>query len=101
MLDWIVKYWVQVLFGVVCSLLGGLWTALVMWRKKQRALENGVQALLRDRIIQTCQHYLEAGDMPVYGMENIHSMYSAYHVLGGNGAVTKLVSEVRDLPTRH
>ncbi len=101
MLDWIVKYWVQALFGVVCSLLGGMWTALTIWHKKQRALENGVQALLRAQIIETCQHYLDAGDIPVYGLENIDSMYAAYHALGGNGAVTKLVEEAQDLPTRH
>ena len=101
MLEWIVKYWVQVFFGLIASGLGMVWAVLVRWHKKQHALENGVQALLRAQIIETCQHYLDAGDIPVYGLENIDNMYAAYHALGGNGAVTKLVAEAKELPTRH
>jgi hypothetical protein len=37
--------------------------------------------------------------MPLYARENILEMYSAYHDLGGNGAITKLMKELEDLPT--
>ena len=100
-IDFIVKYWVQVAFDVICSGMGTLAGAFLLWRKKQKALEHGVQALLRSQIIQTCEHYLDAGDIPLYGLENIENMYSAYHTLGGNGAVTKMVGDTRELPTRH
>lgn len=95
-----VRYWVQVLFGALGSAVGALWAALLKWKKKQSALEAGVRALLRDRIIRTCEHYLSCGDVPVYGLENIDQMYRAYHALGGNGTVTKLVEDVKRLPTR-
>lgn len=67
--------------------------------KSQDALQSGVQALLRDRIIQVHNHYMEKGAIPVYGMENVLDMYTAYHALGGNGAVTKLVDALKELPT--
>lgn len=67
--------------------------------KGQSALVDGVQALLRDRIIQAHNHYAEKGYIPVYGMENVLAMYDAYHELGGNGTVTKLVDDLRELPT--
>ena len=67
--------------------------------KGQNALVDGVQALLRDRIIQAHNHYAEKGYIPVYGMENVLAMYDAYHALGGNGTVTKLVDDLRELPT--
>lgn len=101
MKEFLLKYWVEALFGAVGGGLAALWGAFLVWRKKQRALETGVQALLRDRIIQACEHYLDKGALPVYGLENIENMYKAYHTLGGNGAVTKLVEEVKALPTRH
>lgn len=100
MTQFVVRYWAEALFGLLGSGMAALWAAFLLWRRKQRALENGVQALLRDRIIRACEHYLEAGDIPVYGMENIDNMYGAYHTLGGNGAVTKLVGEAKHLPTR-
>lgn len=67
--------------------------------KGQNAMVDGVQALLRDRIIQAHNHYAEKGHIPVYGMENVLAMYKAYHELGGNGTVTKLVDDLRELPT--
>lgn len=63
------------------------------------AVEDGVLALLRDRVIERYNHYTEQGYIPIYGMDNVNKMYSAYHALGGNGTITKLVEELDDLPT--
>ena len=37
--------------------------------------------------------------IPIYAMENIGEMYKAYHRLGGNGTITKLVEELKKLPS--
>ena len=63
------------------------------------AVALGVQALLRDRIIQAYNHYQEKGCCPIYGMENVLAMYKQYHNLGGNGAITELVEKLKELPT--
>lgn len=68
-------------------------------RKKSEAVEDGVLALLRDRIIERYNHYMEQGYIPIYGMDNVNKMYKAYHDLGGNGTITKLVEELDELPT--
>ena len=60
---------------------------------------RGVQALLRDRIIQAYNHYTDKGYCPIYGLENVESMYRQYHALGGNGAITELVDRLKELPT--
>ena len=44
--------------------------------------------------------YVERGEIPIYAQENVQAMYQAYHELGGNGTVTKLVREIMELPTR-
>ena len=36
--------------------------------------------------------------IPVYGMDNVMKLYGAYHELGGNGSVTKLVEALKELP---
>lgn len=53
----------------------------------------------RPCIIQTHNHYMDKKFIPVYGMENVMKMYGAYHALGGNGTMTKLVDDLRELPT--
>ena len=93
MIDVILKYWAE----FACA---GL-TAAVVWLFRQAAAYRaGMRALLRDRIIDRCNHYLEQQEIPVYGMENIDHMYKAYDAIGGNGDAKKLVDEVRDLHTR-
>ena len=39
-----------------------------------------------------------ADNIPVYGMNNVLKVYAAYHKLGGNGTMNKLVNDLRELP---
>ena len=100
-MDWIVKYWVQVAFGGIVTALGVLYKLVLGELKKRKALEAGVRAMLRNDIIKLADKYLDEREIPVYGLENLNGMYDAYHVLGGNGTITKLVEEVKRLPTCH
>ena len=97
--DWAVQYWVVWAFGLLTACLAALWRYALAQHKRQKALETGVQALLRDRIIQSCDYYQKKQSISVHGRENIQSMYAAYHALGGNGTVTALVHDVGELPT--
>ena len=67
---------------------------------RQKAVELGVQALLRDRIVQSYYHYEERGWITLHGLENVNAMYKEYHALGGNGAVTALVNTIHELEVR-
>lgn len=67
--------------------------------KKNAAVVDGVLALLRNEIINKYNHYTDKGYIPIYGMENVTSLYNAYRELGGNGTAAKLVDALRELPT--
>lgn len=66
---------------------------------KNRALMDGMQAILRDRIIQAYNHYNDKQYCPIYGKENVKRMYDAYHALGGNDVATNLKEELMKMPT--
>lgn len=66
---------------------------------KQQAVEHGVQALLRDRMLTNFNRYTERGFAPLFTKENFENMYQQYHNLGGNGVMTQLHSEFMELPT--
>jgi hypothetical protein len=68
--------------------------------KRHVVLEHGVQAILRDRIVQAYYHYAERGWITLHGLENVEALYREYHALGGNGTVTKLVEALRALEVR-
>lgn len=94
-MDWIAKYWLEFLFGLVLSGLG--FSIKFIWTKI-KAFNNGLQALLRDKIVQSYYESMEKGYCPIYKFESINLMYQEYHRLGGNSFVTQLVNELKELP---
>lgn len=66
---------------------------------QQKALEKGVQALLRDRMLHSYNKYTDLGYAPVYAKENFENLYQQYHGLGGNGVMTQLRVAFMELPT--
>lgn len=101
--EWILKYWIEVLFGLITTgLIAGykkLSSNISTKFKEQDAIKLGIQALLRDRIIQSYNHYQERGCCPIYALENVTALYTQYHNLGGNGTVTELMERLKDMPT--
>ena len=61
-------------------------------------MNEGVQAVLRDRILQCCTYHQELGYADVHERENMQHMYEAYHKLGGNGMITDIYEKFRKLP---
>lgn len=66
--------------------------------KKNKALYEGMRALLRDRSIGAYNHYQDKRFCPIYGKENVKRMYDAYHALGGNDVATQLKDKLMLMP---
>lgn len=66
---------------------------------RQKAVELGVQALLRDRMLHSYNKYIDQGYAPIFAKENFENMYKQYHELGGNGVMTQLHVTFMELPT--
>lgn len=113
--EWVLKYWVEALFGGVIAVLTSCYRSLVKRMKakeeqekkmeqerKERdsALENSVLALLHDRLYQACTFHISKGSIALVELKNVEYLYKAYHSLGGNGTGTELYSRVKDLPLK-
>ena len=99
MIEFITHYWLEVIFSVVLAGFGVAFRVLSKRVKEQDAIKQGIVALLRDRIIQAYNHYMDKGYCPIYAQDNLHMLYEQYHSRGGNGTVTNLVGELKKLPT--
>ena len=72
--------------------------SLLLWGKKDRdANSKGTMLLLRVQLIEYHDKYMRLGDIPSYAYENFMEMYDAYHALGGNGMITKMMHEIEEL----
>lgn len=67
-------------------------------RTKSRALAEGVEALLRQSIINSYNKYADRGCCPIYAKEGIKRVYIAYHNLGGNDVATELYHKILQMP---
>lgn len=65
---------------------------------QDKAIRDGVCALLRDRLLQTCVHFEQLHYIPPRELDSLSKMYNAYHALGGNDIITGLYAEMIDLP---
>ncbi len=85
-------------YTVALPVLLGYIVWLLQNQKKDRdANSRGTMLLLRVQLIEYHDKYMKQGDIPSYAYENFTEMYGAYHELGGNGMITKMYEEIREL----
>lgn len=98
----IVQYWLEFIFTGALGLLGFAVKRITVALKKemtdQACIKLGVQAILRDRIIQTYNQHSSKGYCAIHNRDNLNNLYTQYHKLGANGVIDGLVEELLRLP---
>ena len=91
MWEWILKYWVEWLFGTIIAA-----GAFVLKKtiKRQKAIENGIRDTLRILILDNYEKCKQEGKISVSRKDAIDSAYNSYHALGGNGTITQVHNEI-------
>ena len=101
--------------GIVSGVVGVLIAVFLKRPLERRVTENeatsarveaqnaatmlGVQALLRDRLLQAFSHYLARGWIGADDRSNIENMYIQYEALGENNVISDIYNQVRALPS--
>lgn len=85
-------------YTIVLPVIMGYVVWLLKRQKKDRdANGTGTMLLLRVQLIEYHEAWTKRGYTTKHGLENFIEMYEAYHELGGNGMVTQLLEEVKQL----
>ena len=80
--------------------IGFLSSKLKKNKTKEKAIEEGVQALLRNELVKEYREYKIKGELSIIDKKNIEAMFEQYENLGGNGTVKHLIEELLRLPTK-
>ena len=101
-LSYIQSNWLEWLFAILTGLVGlgykNLSSRLKAEQKKNAAIAEGVQSLLRESIVNNYNKYTDREFCPIYAKESIKHVYEAYHNLGGNDVATKLYNTLLAMP---
>ena len=65
---------------------------------REKALEDGVQALLRESIVNSYNKYSSKGYAPIYAKEAVRRSFDAYTKLGGNDVAHGLYDKIIKMP---
>ena len=68
--------------------------------RQNKAIMLGVQAFLRDRLLQGYKHYIAKVWADYDDRENMENIYTQYHALGANGIMDDMRNQFRNLPTQ-
>ena len=93
----VLSYLIPTILGGV---LGFISTKLKKNKKKDLAIEQGVQALLRNEIIRRYREFESKGEISILDKENLEEMFEQYKNLGGNGTVKKMMDDLLNLKTK-
>lgn len=85
---------------VLTALMGYVVWLLKNQKKDRDANSKGTMLLLRVQLIEYHDKYTRLGSIPSYAYDNFCEMYNAYHKLGGNGMITKMMHEIEELHLR-
>ena len=109
--EFILKYWLEVLCGLICAIFSFLFKKIIKIQeeekkkreeqeKKSKAIENGVQALLRNELIKNFREYKIKGEATLLDKENMEHMFTEYFNLGGNGMMEEVHDEFLAIPIK-
>lgn len=101
-MEWLGRM-VPIISGL-CAIIGALGGWIISARtsrtKREKALAQGVLALLRTKIVDAYERYVKQGHhLTMERKDEITRAYEAYEALGGNGAVKDLYEDIKSLPT--
>jgi len=98
MAEFVLKYWLQCLFGLICGGLSAGYLGLKSRMKRNKIIEEALLALLHDRLYAECQKNIMRGWATADDKRNIEYMYKPYKTLGGNGTCEAMYSVCLTLP---
>ena len=100
MLNFIVNYWIQVLFGLLISFFSYYIKLLKNYKKTLDATNEGVVVILKCKIIEAYNKFQEKSSITIYEKENILDLYKVYQKLECCDVINDLIKKIDSIPIK-
>lgn len=102
MLDWFLKYWLGVGFGLICSVVTYLFNKVRTINKQNKednqSIKNALKSILHNILMNECQSIIDKKYCTNEDFERVLEYYTPYKSLGGNGSAKRMVEQIQSLP---
>lgn len=100
MINFIIQYWLEIAFTVIVGAISYIFKKVQLLYRRQKAVEDGVLALLRNAMLQEYRKYKTVQEISIIDKENFEHMYKPYSALGGNDIGTQMYEEIKGMKTK-
>lgn len=97
MIEFILNYWIQVVFGAVLTFLAYLWKKVKKYYESLEETKDGIRILLKHEIVKQYLYYINQNDIDLSDIDAMNQMLDIYHKLGGNGLTNDMSEKLENL----
>lgn len=98
MLNFIITYWVEILFTGIIGVVGFLWRSLITYFKQLEATKEGVRLLLRCEIIHHFYTYQQAKKITIFEKQMIDDLYQEYQQFDHDQVIEDIMKRITEIP---
>lgn len=98
MLQFIIKYWIQLLFGLIISLFTYFFKEIKVYKKKLDATNEGIIVLLKMKIVEQYDNHIKRASISIEEKEAIIDLYNVYKKLKCCDVVDELIEKLDSIP---
>ncbi|MEG0994513.1 MAG: hypothetical protein RSE91_00885 [Bacilli bacterium] len=100
MIDFIFKYWIQIIFGFLISLLSLGLKRVAKYKKKFDNMQVGIQVILKTKIMELYDRLIVKDCITLHEKELLLDLYHTYKNLDGNSFIDSLIVDIDEIPTK-
>lgn len=100
MIEFIIKYWLQIGFSIIIAGISYLYSAIKKWNTKQSILEVSTRAHLKHKIIESYHQAIEKDAISIEEYESVVDLHESYKALGGNGTCERIYHDFQNIKIR-
>lgn len=101
MINFIITYWLEVIFGIILSLITVLWQNIKTYQKKMESIKSGVKILLKNEITNYYDEAILKNSITLFEKEMLIELYKQYKNLEGNGLIENLIEKIDTIPLKN
>ena len=101
MINFIITYWLEVIFGIILSLITVLWQNIKTYHKKMESIKSGVKILLKNEITNYYDEAILKNSITLFEKEMLIELYKQYKNLEGNELNENLIEKIDTIPLKN